>query len=155
MDIYYPAWKIVKYTMYYTDMHHWYNFFLSLSSLSLIWGHLCYPQLIFRLTHLSSFRVILSSYRIILITFRVFWVRLDSFWHIASFKLIWVHLDSLGFIKVHLSSFRLIQTLLGVFRLIWASWACSSSIRFIEVYLNSIGRLFRHIWAHLGSFRLF
>ena len=127
-----------------------------MSSLSFIWGHLCYFQLIFRLTHLSSFRAILSSYRIILIIFRVF---LSSFKpvlaYVVSFRLIWVHLDSLEFIKANLSSFRFIQTLLGLFRLIWAIWAGSSSIRLIKVHLNSIGRLFRLIWAHLGSSRLF
>ena len=37
-DIYYAAWKIVKYTMSYTDMHHWYNFFLNLSSLRILTG---------------------------------------------------------------------------------------------------------------------
>ena len=116
--------KIVKYAMSYTDMHHWYKFFLNLNLLRLIWGHLCSFQLIYRLTHLSSFRTILSSYRILLNVFRVFWVRLGSFRpilvYLGSFRLIWVHLDSLELIKAHLSSFRLIQTLLGLFRLIWA-----------------------------------
>ena len=69
----------VKYTMSYTDMHHWYIFFLNLSSLGLIWGNVGSFQLIHRLTHLICFRPVLSSYRIILNIFRVFWVRLGSF----------------------------------------------------------------------------
>ena len=44
-DIYYIAWKIVKYIMSYTDMHHWYNFLKNLNLLSLIWGHLSSLQL--------------------------------------------------------------------------------------------------------------
>ena len=46
------------------------------NGLRLIWGHLDFFQLIYRLTHLSSCRPILDSYRIILNIFRVFWVRL-------------------------------------------------------------------------------
>ena len=111
-DIYYVAWKSVKYTMLYTDPHHWYKCFLNLSSLRLIWGHLCSFQLIYRLSHLSSFRVVLSSFRIILNVFRVFWVRSGSFtlilFYLGSFRLVWVHLDSLELIKAHLDSFKLI-----------------------------------------------
>ena len=107
---------------------HWYaslvKIYQNLSLLRLIWDHLGFFQLIYRLTHLSSFRPIFSSYRIILNIFRVFWVRLGSFQVILTylgwFKLIWVHLDSLELIKAHLSSFRLIQALLGLCRLIWA-----------------------------------
>ena len=86
--------------------HHWYKFYQNLSLLRLIWGHSSFFQLIYRLTHLNSFRPILSSYRITLNIFRVFWVRLDSFQPIlalVSFRLIWAHLDSLEAIKVHLS----------------------------------------------------
>ena len=54
-----------------------------------------------------------------------------------------------------MSSIRFIQTLLGLFWLIWGICSCSSSVSFIEVHLNSIGRLFRLIWAHLGWSRLF
>ena len=125
--------------IFYTDMHHWCNFFLNLSSLRLIWGRLCSFQLIYRLTHLSAFRAMLRSYRIILNVFRAFWVRLGSFRpilaYLRSFRLIWVHLDSLELIKAHLSSFRLIQVLLGLCRLIWA-----------------LLRPFRLIYAHLSLF---
>ena len=87
-DIYYIAWKIVKYIMSYTDMHHWYNFLKNLNLLSLIWGHLSSLQLIYRLTHLSSFRRILGSYRIILNIFRVFWVQGSAAIHIETSHLI-------------------------------------------------------------------
>ena len=124
-----------------------------MSSLRLIWGHLYSFQLIYRLTHLSSFRTILSSYRIILNVFRVFWVRLGSFRpilvYLGSFRLIWVDLDSLELIKVYLSSCRLIQTLLGLFkRLIWAlvRHLCS-----FELVLAQLG-LLRFNWSQLGAY---
>ena len=106
---------------------HWYTslaqFFLKSSSLRLIWGHLCSFQLIYRLTHLSSFRAILSSFRIILNVSRVFWICLVSFRpivvYLGSFKLLWVHLDSLELITAHLDSFRLIYTYSSWFELIW------------------------------------
>ena len=136
-DIYYAAWKILKHIMSYTDIHHWQKSYWDMSSLRAIWGHLGSFQLIYRFTHLSSFRSILSSYRIILNIFRVFWVRLGSFRsilaYLGSFRLIGVRLDSLELIKANLSSFRFIQTLLGLFRLIWA-----------------LLRLFRLIYAHLN-----
>ena len=36
-DIYYATLKIVAYDMFYTDIHHWYKFYYSLSSFRLIW----------------------------------------------------------------------------------------------------------------------
>ena len=119
--------------------------------LRLIWGHLDSFQLIYRLTHLSSFRPILSSYRIFFNIFRVFWARSGSFRPIlvclGSFRLICSHLDLLELIKAQLSSFRLIQAFLSLFTLIWA---CTSSIRAIQVHFNSL----RLIQTHLSSFRL-
>ena len=118
---------------------HWYaslvKIYQNLSLLGLIWDHLGFFQLIYRLTHLSSFRSIFSSYRIILNIFRVSWVRLGSFQPIlalGSFRLIWAHLDSLEFIKAHLSSFRLIQAYVGSFECFYVP--------------------FRLIYAHLSLF---
>ena len=71
---------------------HWYaslvQFLKNLNLLSLIWGHLSSLQLIYRLTHLSSFRRILGSYRIILNIFRVFWVQGSAAIHIETSHLI-------------------------------------------------------------------
>ena len=136
-DIYYAAWKILIHIMSYTDMHDWQKSYWDMSSLRAIWGHLGSFQLIYRLTHFSSFRPILNSYRIILNKVMVFRVGLGSFRlilaYLGLFRLIWSHLDSLELIKASLSSFRLIQAHLRLFRLIWALLC---PFRLIYAHLN-------------------
>ena len=104
---------------------HWYASLVKiLLKYELIKGHLATFQLIYRLTHLTSFKPILSSHWIILNIFRVFWVRLDTFRlilaYLGLFRLTWAQLDSLELIKTRLSSFRLNQVPSGLFRFIWA-----------------------------------
>ena len=80
-----------------------------------IWAHLGSFQLIYTLSHLSSYRPILSSNRVILNIFRVFWARLGLFRYIlffGSFRLQQTVLSSCRLIRAHLS-------LLGSFRLLW------------------------------------